>query len=418
MNDYKLHFNFKDIFLAPRLALSPRKIWVLIIGNLYGYIIYWIASYISLALSGMEINQAISDYGLYPFLHGTSAPLMSWIIYYVGIIIWLCFIMISSTSVSKITIKQLRGDNFFSANDAFEYASRKWKSVLFSPLSIILIISTFIFLACIFALFGNIPIIGQFTVPLIYVLYFFGAIFTIFSFLVLISTLLLSPAIIGSYDEDTVGSVFLSYQITFNQFWRMIIYNCLLFPISIIFTKILSWFYTISYDIINQIFGFFMGSKFENIIGYASSIVNVGWLKNSAFDININIQDDLIGTFNAASDLIELLLNLLNVLFRQFLQSFPNFSFDFYNESLSTIDTIAGTLLSVPLIFIVLSVLSYGIAIIAVGQTIIFAIFKMKMDNENIIYNNYEKAPENHQTNQIDDLNKSSHRVLSSVEEE
>tara|TARA_Y100001970_G_C13993098_1_gene729264 strand:+ start:270 stop:755 length:486 start_codon:yes stop_codon:yes gene_type:complete len=161
-----------------------------------------------------------------------------------------------------------------------------------------------------------------------------------------------------------------------------------------------------------------MGSKFENIIGYASSIVNVGWLKNSAFDININIQDDLIGTFNAASDLIELLLNLLNVLFRQFLQSFPNFSFDFYNESLSTIDTIAGTLLSVPLIFIVLSVLSYGIAIIAVGQTIIFAIFKMKMDNENIIYNNYEKAPENHQTNQIDDLNKSSHRVLSSVEEE
>jgi hypothetical protein len=40
------------------------------------------------------------------------------------------------------------------------------------------------------------------------------------------------------------------------------------------------------------------------------------------------------------------------------------------------------------------------------------------MDNENIIYNNYEKAPENHQPNQIDDLNKSSHRVLSSVEEE
>ena len=81
MKEYKLQFNYKDIFLAPRLALSPKKIWVLITGILSGYIVYWITTYISLVFSGVEINDAIANYGLYPFLFGNSAPLISWFIF-------------------------------------------------------------------------------------------------------------------------------------------------------------------------------------------------------------------------------------------------------------------------------------------------------------------------------------------------
>jgi hypothetical protein len=105
LKEYELHFNYKDIFLAPRLALSPKKIWVLIIGNLSGFILYWISSYISLILSGVEINDAFADYGLYPFLFGSSAPIISWIIYYSGLLIWLSFILASCAGVSRITLK-------------------------------------------------------------------------------------------------------------------------------------------------------------------------------------------------------------------------------------------------------------------------------------------------------------------------
>ena len=139
MKEYGLHFNYKDIFLAPRLALSPKKIWVLIIGNLSGFILYWVSSYISLILSGVKINDAIADYGLYPFLFGSSAPIISWIIYYLGILIWLSFILASCAGVSRLTLKQLQGDNFYSANDAIDYVVKKWKSVLFAPFSIFLI---------------------------------------------------------------------------------------------------------------------------------------------------------------------------------------------------------------------------------------------------------------------------------------
>ena len=107
MIEYKLNFNYKDIFLAPRLALSPKKIWVFTIGNLSGYICYWLLTYFSIALSGIEINEAIADYGLYPCLYGNSAPLISWVTFYSGIFIWVFFVLLSSTAVSNITFRQL-----------------------------------------------------------------------------------------------------------------------------------------------------------------------------------------------------------------------------------------------------------------------------------------------------------------------
>ena len=160
-----------------------------------------------------------------------------------------------------------------------------------------------------------------------------------------------------------------------------------------------------------------MGAKFENIIGYASSIIDLSWISNNISDITISIEDDLFVLPNAASDLVELMLGLLSTFFSQLLISLPNFSFDIYKESISTIDTIAGMLLSLPLIILTLSVLSYGIAIISVGETIIFTIFKKIMDNENILLINNESDVSD-PIDEINDLDKSSHRILSSFEEE
>ena len=355
MSKYNLHFKYKDIFLAPRLALSPKKIWVFIIGNLSGYVIYWILSYLSLTISGIEINEAITEYGLFPCLYGNSAPLVSWLIYYTGICIWLFFVLISCTAVSRITIKQLQGDNFYSADDALDYVMKKWRSIVFTPISVIFIIITFIIIACIFALAGNIPIVGKLLLPVFYVFYFFGAIFTVFSLFVLIISLLFGPAIIGSYEEDTIGTVFHSYQITFNQPWRIITYNSILVPLAIIFINIFSWFYSVSFNLINQIFGYFMGIKLENIMGYAVSIVDTSWISNNFSELKISMEQELFGTLTMATDMIEFILSLLVKFFSLILLALPNFSIESYSGSLSAIERISGLLLSIPLIFLTLS---------------------------------------------------------------
>ena len=417
MSKYNLHFNYKDIFLAPRLALSPKKIWVFIIGNLSGYVIYWILSYLSLAISGIEINEAITEYGLFPCLYGNSAPLVSWLIYYTGICIWLFFVLISCTAVSRITIKQLQGDNFYSADDALDYVMKKWRSIVFTPISVIFIIITFIIIACIFALTGNIPIVGKLLFPVFYIFYFFGAIFTVFSLLVLIISLLFGPIIIGSYEEDTIGTVFHSYQITFNQPWRIITYQSILVTLAIIFINIFSWFYSVSFNLINQIFGYFMGIKLENIISYAVSIIDTSWISDNFSTLKISMEQELFGTFTMATDLIEFILSLLVKFFSLILLALPNFSIESYSGSLYAIETISGLLLSIPLIFLTLSVLSYGFAILSVGETIIFIIIKKIMDKENILLRNNEEGIENpiYDNNNLDSP---SHSILSSSEEE
>jgi len=417
LSKYNLHFNYKDIFLAPRLALSPKKIWVFIIGNLSGYVIYWILSYLSLTISGIEINEAITEYGLFPCLYGNSAPLVSWLIYYTGICIWLFFVLISCTAVSRITIKQLQGDNFYSADDALDYVMKKWRSIVFTPISVIFIIITFVIIACVFALIGNIPIVGKLLFPLLYIFYFFGSIFTVFSLFVLIISLLFGPAIIGSYEEDTIGTVFHSYQITFNQPWRIITYQSILVTLAIIFINIFSWFYSVSFNLINQIFGYFMGIKLENIMGYAVSIVDTSWISNNFSTLKISIEQELFGTLTMATDMIEFILSLLVKFSSLILLALPNFSIESYSGSLSAIETISGLLLSIPLIFLTISVLSYGLAILSVGETIIFIIFKKIMDKENILIRTSEKNIEN-PTYYNNNLDSSSHSILSSSEEE
>jgi hypothetical protein len=418
LSEYNLHYNYKDLFLAPRLALSPKKIWVFIFGNLCGYIAYWILSYLSLVFSGVQINDAITDYGLFPCLYGNSGPLISWLIYYSGICIWLFFVLISITAVSRITVKQLKGDNFFSANDALDYAMKKWKSVIFAPLSIIFIIFILFIIACIFAMIASLPLIGDLSLPLFYIFYFLGGIFTVYSFIVFMVSLFFSPVIIGAIEEDTIGTVFHSYQITFNQPWRIITYHALLIPQIIIFINIFSWFYSMSFSLINLIFGYFMGGRFENILGYAVSIVDTSWISSDTSMLNIILEKDLFRPFTMASDLIEFILSSLIKFFSLILMALPNFYFDSYTGSLTAIETISGILLSIPLILLTLSVISYGLSILSVGETLIFIIFKKIMDGDNILSLNNEEDINKYQVDEKIDFDRSSQNILSSTEEE
>ena len=64
MNTVDLYFNIKDIFRAPRLALSGKKIFIFIQGNLAGFISYWLFSILAFYINGNNVNDIISKYGL------------------------------------------------------------------------------------------------------------------------------------------------------------------------------------------------------------------------------------------------------------------------------------------------------------------------------------------------------------------
>ena len=161
-----------------------------------------------------------------------------------------------------------------------------------------------------------------------------------------------------------------------------------------------------------------MNARFENIMGYSVSIVDTSWISSDPSIIKITLEKELFGTLTIASDLIEFILSSLFKLFNLFILALPNFSFESYTGSLTSIETISGILLSMPLILLTLSVLSYGLSILSVGETIIFIIFKKIMDRENILLRNNEEEDSEYPIDDNLDFDSSSHSLLSSTEEE
>ena len=293
MGPMNLDYDFRDIFRAPRLALSGKKIWIFIVGNLGGFILYWISSYLSISLSGISFNNALAEYGLYPCLYGNEAEWYCWLIYYAGISAWVLAILFSCTAVSRVTLKQLKGNDFFSSGDAWSYVFKHWHAIVFSPIAVTLIIAFFILFAAVFAFICTIPIIGEFLFSVPYVIYFFGSVFTIYSLIVLFVSILYTPSIVAVYEEDTMGTVFNSYSITIGHAWRIVLYHLLLLPLLVLGLEIFSWFSMNSIGFINYIFGceWFMGAKLTNITNYAYSLVCPQWMCDAVNSLRNQLLD-------------------------------------------------------------------------------------------------------------------------------
>ncbi len=367
MGPMNLYYDFRDIFRAPRLALSGKKIWIFIVGNLGGFILYWISSYLSISLSGISFNDALAEYGLYPCLYGNEAEWYSWLIYYVGISAWVLAILFSCTAVSRVTLKQLKGNDFFSSADAWSYVFKHWHAIVFSPVAVTLIIAFFILFAGVFAFVCTIPILGEFLFVVPYIIYFFGSIFTIYSLIVFFVSILYTPSIVGVYEEDTMGTVFNSYSITIGHAWRIVLYHLLLIPLLVLGLEIFSWFSMNSIGFINYIFGceWFMGAKLTNITNYAYSLVCPQWMCDSV------------------SSLRNQLLDLFGVYF--YLPSIFQVDSTIPPAAISSTATFASTLLSVSYFLIGFSIISYGLSILSVGETLMFVIFKKKSDDDDIL---------------------------------
>ncbi len=278
-------------------------------------------------------------------------------------------LMLSLTGVCRIFLKQLKGNDFFSGKDATKFVSKHRHAVVLTPITIFLIIIFFLLLASVFALISKIPVIGELSLAILYIFYFLGSIFTILSAFVLFTSLIFTPSIVGLYEEDTMGSVFQTYSISFGQTWRILFYNIILTLLILISIEIFSWICLNSVGLIGYIFGqnVFMGDQFSIIHNHSLSIV----FPNVIVDTLVFYKSLILEKINLNSG-IPLLFNPLTNLTEL--------------NNLSLIETISSILLSIAYFTIAISVFSYGLAMLAVGQSLMFVTFKKLSDDDDLIF--------------------------------
>ena len=373
MEPINLYFDIRDIFHSPRLALSGKKIWIFLRANLFGFTLYWIFSYIAIILGGDSLSNALNSHGLYPYVNYLgNVSTISHIVYWIGIAIWIITIYFACTAVSRLTHKELNGDDIYSVADARTFAKNHRYPIILSWISILLIALFFYLVATIFALIGKIPYVGEILFALLYIFYFSGSVFTVYTLIVLITSMIYSPSIVATMEEDTMGTVFQSYTITWSQPWRIVLYNLALLPLFVFGVIIFKWFWFSGYKLINLIFGsdWLMGTKLHNIVGWATDLVK------PQFD------------------------------FCNFMNSVNHNSLLSLQESaiLSGTEYFAGTLVAIVLFILLMSIFSYGLSILSVGETIIFTILKNKCNDEHLgdNYNTIDISNENNVQNDDD----------------
>lgn len=222
-----LHFNFKDLFYAPRVAFSLQRIWINGIGLLASYLVYLIFTYFSLLIGGYGFSAAWYKFGLLPCAFALPVPWYGMVVYIIGFILTFTLILLTNTAVSRSVYMVLRNELFYTWRQAFKFAMKKWISIWGALLTFAFMIAFFVIAALLMGLLGRIPFIGELGTALLTIPYIFSALLLLFIGVVFLVGLVIIPAILATADEDALGGVFQSFSVTFNQPWRLVWYSLL-----------------------------------------------------------------------------------------------------------------------------------------------------------------------------------------------
>ncbi len=265
----ELHFDFRDLFRAPRIALSLQRIWINGLGLLVAYLFYLIISYLSLAISGYNLSDIWFQYGLLPCAFSKDLPWYGSVVNYLGILITIAIIFMTNIAVSRVVYMTLRDELFYTWSQGFKFAIHKWVSILGAYLTLIFMIAFMIVAAIVIGFIGRIPFVGEIGTALFTVPFIFGAILLLFTIIVFGAGIFFIPAIIAVSDEDALGGVFQSFSITFNQWWRLIIYGAIVAILEIAAFVILAGVIKISFLTFTTIFSWGMGDKILEFSHYS-----------------------------------------------------------------------------------------------------------------------------------------------------
>jgi len=286
-----LHFTYRDLLRAPRLAFGIQRIWINGLGFLIGYMVYLIMTYFSGIIGGYNCSYIWSRFGLLPCSFALSVPWYSMVVYVIGLLLFVAIYLMTNTAVSRAVYMSLRDELFYTWTQAYKFALKKWVSILGSLITFLFIIGFFVIAALVMGFIGKIPFVGELGTVILTIPYIFASLLLFFIIISFGVAFFFVPAIIATSDEDALGGVFQSFSITFNQPWRIILYSLLLLIVYffgiIVFATILKF----SYQIFISLFAFGMGDKILELQRQALFVIDqslptvYGWLQALPFNL-------------------------------------------------------------------------------------------------------------------------------------
>ncbi|MBI4530488.1 MAG: hypothetical protein HY709_03110 [Candidatus Latescibacteria bacterium] len=346
-----LSFDIRDIYRAIRLGWNGKKLWIAFQGCILSYIIYVVVGYVVLFGRGGSFGEMWDANRFFPAIRGEGVGPGGLILYVIGGIAVLALQLLIGTMICKMTTQQLKGDDFYATGDARRFLKDRWHGTIFAPLLLVGMVVFFLISGLVIGLIVRyIPYLGEIGFAVLFLPIFFSALLTLFLMVVTIASFLLSPAIVGTGGDDTLGTVTQIFSTVWSQPWRLLFYEVWCFvtvSIGAWLLNVLSYWTLI---LINLLCGLPMGEKLATMMETAF------WYLPEQF-FYLHRTDTASGVY-------------------QFLPIV---------ESPSVSAVWAGRILSVVLVSLVGFIISYIVTVNWSGQTLIVLALRKRKDGENLL---------------------------------
>jgi hypothetical protein len=356
-----MYFDFRDVFRAARLGLSPKKMWVMFWGLVWSFLLYGVFGYLSHLSSGRSLADVWVMFGLVPAMPWPGSAFWPWALWIIGVLGAMVVLMFSSAMVSRLATEQLKGNEFFEIKEAAAYLKTAWKTILGSPFVIFSFIIMLLIFGIILGWWGRIAVLGELTVALLSVPIYLVCLFLAFLLVTLTIGLFYAPVISGATKGDAFDNLFEIFSSITSQPWRLVLYTGLLKFVSFLAAAIFAWFTLIGLGVAYQILSWAMGAKFTDLAIAAFNMYTPPLATNYVMALGIE---------NPVMSVVS--------------------SFMLATPSLNWSGQTAAFVMGMSLNAIRLLVLSYMLSVFITGQTIIYGIIVMKRDQRNI----FEKEEE------------------------
>lgn len=384
----QMQFDFRDMFRAPRLALSLQRIWIQFVGLIVAFAGYWVLTYLSFAVAGIGISTGWQKYGLLPCLMGEQVNWISYVIFAVAVIWLLVVYLVTATAVSRASYMLLKGNNFYTWREAFSFSVKKAISLILSPVSLVILVALIAFGGAVVGWLGKIPYIGEFGITLFTPIWMIFSLLIVFMAIVVVVAAVLSPAILATTDDDAFEAVFQSFSLVWSQPWRLIFYQIINAVLAVFAFFVLAYLMKKSFIVMDRIFAATTGADYQNISAQAMYLISV-WVAYSIVWV-----EQLFGHF----------------------APWIYFSREFVPLNLPVHQIIAAHIFAVWMLLVGGYVLSYGLASLNVGNTLGYLILRKKKDDENLLERKDREEEEDDEEENAAEGNKEDHSVAENAE--
>lgn len=275
-------FDYRDLLRAPRLALSLQRMWITLAGVGSGWVVYLLLTYLALMLGGWGLPEAWERFGILPALPALQNPFpwFSWILHGLGALILVFSLLLANTAHARAVYMSSKGEHFYSWRQSYDFAWRKLGAVVMTPASLAVLVLLIAAGGAVVGLMARIPYAGEIGIALFTLIWFAMGLLLIIVMIVLWFSLIYTPAIVATTDEDAFEAVFQLFSLTWNQPWRLLLYQLFSLFIAVLATGLFAFLGKQAVGLTNLLLGAAMGSNYADIANNGLALVQA-WTLSS-----------------------------------------------------------------------------------------------------------------------------------------